>query len=69
MLVKLDHFPRYRGEHSKIFELPPPKNSCRNDASEPKKNKALLPERVTCANGASYLSHDFVGRGMGSVVC
>ena len=23
MLVKLDHFPRVRGEHKKIFELPP----------------------------------------------
>ena len=24
MLVKLDYFPRDRGEHKKIFELPPP---------------------------------------------
>jgi len=24
MLVKLDHFPRDRGENDRIFELPPP---------------------------------------------
>ncbi len=26
ILVKLDHFPRDRGENKKIFELPPPRN-------------------------------------------
>ena len=26
-VVRLDHFPRDRGENQKIFELPPPSNS------------------------------------------